>query len=62
LAAVLAWAAHEFEVSPDTIAGHGDHAHTACPGDHLAAYLDSGSVQDAVEVLLAAGGVDLRPE
>ena len=45
-----------------TIAGHGDHAHTACPGDHLAAYLDSGSVQDAVEALLAAGGVDLRPE
>ncbi len=62
LAAVLAWAADEYDVSPETIAGHGDHAHTACPGDHLAAYLDSGSVQDAVEALLAAGGVDLRPE
>ncbi len=62
LAAVLAWAAAQYGVSPSTIAGHGDHAHTACPGDHLAAYLDSGSVQRAVEALLAAGGVDLRPE
>jgi Ca2+-binding RTX toxin-like protein len=59
---VLAWAADEFGVSPRTIAGHGDHAHTACPGDHLAAYLDSGRVQDAVEALLAAGGVDLHPD
>ena len=62
LAAVLAWGADEYGVSPTTIAGHGDHAHTACPGDHLAAYLDSGSVQNAVEALLAAGGVELRPQ
>lgn len=59
---VLAWAADEFGVSPHTIAGHGDHAHTACPGDHLAAYLESGSVRAAVQALLAAGGVDLRPD
>jgi hypothetical protein len=59
---VLAWAAGEFDVSPATIAGHGDHAHTACPGDHLAAHLDSGSVRTAVEALLAAGGVDLHPD
>jgi len=32
LVTVLVWAATEFNVSPSTIAGHRDHATTACPG------------------------------
>ena len=61
LAALLAWASEHYGVDPSTIAGHRDHAQTACPGDHLAEHIDDGRVQSAVQTLIDAGGVDLDP-
>jgi hypothetical protein len=62
LTAMLAWAAERYGVSPSTIAGHGDHAATACPGHHLEDEIHSGRLESAVNDLIAAGGVDLsRP-
>lgn len=60
LAMVLAWASEWFGVSPGTISGHGDHAATACPGEHLHERLESGEVRERVERLLDEGGVTLR--
>lgn len=48
LVQVLAWAAVEFDVEPDTIAGHRDYAATACPGEALYAGIVDGSLQTAV--------------
>lgn len=56
---MLAWAADEFGVSPDTIRGHRDWAATTCPGDDLYSYLESGVVAQAVRARLAEGGVTL---
>jgi len=59
LTRVLAWAAEEYGVSPSTISGHRDHAATTCPGTHLYALIESGSLASAVQDLLDEGGVDL---
>ena len=59
LAAVLAWAAEHYGVSPATISGHGDHAATLCPGLHLESRITSGELQSAVQALIDDGGVGL---
>ncbi|MGI9666556.1 MAG: peptidoglycan recognition protein family protein [Acidimicrobiia bacterium] len=45
LVRVLAWAAEEFDVSPSTIGGHRDYAATACPGENLHPYIESGGLE-----------------
>lgn len=57
LARLLAWAAQEFDVSPDTIAGHRDHASTFCPGDNIQRLIEDGTLRERVEELIADGGV-----
>lgn len=56
---VLAAAVAEYGVEPSTITGHRDHATTTCPGDNLAALLDSGEIVRAVEQRLDDGGAEL---
>jgi hypothetical protein len=56
---MLAWAADEFAVSPETISGHRDWAQTSCPGDDLYEQLEAGVVERAVGERLDAGGVNL---
>lgn len=51
---VLAWAATEFGVSPSTIAGHRDHASTACPGGNLYPYIASGDLEADVRAAISA--------
>ncbi len=58
---VLAWAAGEFAVSPDTIRGHKDYAATACPGTALYPLIRDGDLARMVRERLAAGGVRLEP-
>ncbi len=55
MADVLAWAAVQFGVSPETIRGHRDYAATTCPGANLAPLVDDGTVRAMVEARLAAG-------
>lgn len=52
---LLAWAAATFAISPATISGHREHAATRCPGDHLQALVDDGSLRARVERRLSAG-------
>lgn len=59
LTRILAWAAQEYGVSPETIAGHRDYAATTCPGDHLYGIIQSGQLAEAVQDLIDGGGVDL---
>lgn len=56
---VLAWASVRFDVAPRTIAGHSDHASTACPGSKLQRLISSGEIRRRVKERLAAGGVEL---
>jgi len=55
LVTVLAWAATEFNVSHSTIAGHRDHAATACPGDNLYPYIASGELEVDVRAAISEG-------
>jgi hypothetical protein len=57
LVAVLASAADHYEVSPDTISGHSDHAATLCPGQHLEHRIHTGELADAVRAAMARGQV-----
>ena len=57
---VLAWAASEFGVSPDTIRGHRDVAATSCPGDNLYPLIESGDLARSVADSLAAGVVTME--
>jgi hypothetical protein len=59
LAAVLAWAAEHYGVSPSTIGGHGDYAATSCPGRHLEGRIHSGELEAAVQDLIDSGGVEV---
>lgn len=59
VAAVLAWAATRFGVSPETIRGHRDWASTSCPGASFYPLVADGSLRAATDALLAAGGVEL---
>ena len=59
LVKVLAWASEHYNVSPTTIAGHGDYAATLCPGRYLETRIHSGQLETDVAALLDMGGVDL---
>nr|WP_255364637.1 N-acetylmuramoyl-L-alanine amidase [Mycobacterium sp. 1165196.3] len=59
-ARAFAWAAQNFRVSTDTLAGHRDLAQTSCPGRNLYAHLSSGDLKRRIDDLLGAGGVDLQ--
>lgn len=59
LVSVLGWAAGAFGAPPGTIAGHRDYAATSCPGAAVYRHLADGTVQAAVEALLAGGVVGM---
>ncbi|MGF1666269.1 MAG: N-acetylmuramoyl-L-alanine amidase [Acidimicrobiia bacterium] len=59
MARVFAWAAVEFDVSPETISGHRDHASTSCPGGNIQRFIDDGSLERRVAELVEAGGVSM---
>ena len=59
-ARVLAWAAHQFDVDPATLAGHRDFADTSCPGDAIYAMLTDGSLLAEVQALLGSGVPQLQ--
>lgn len=56
---VLAWASVRFDVAPRTIAGHRDHAATACPGSALQALIDGGEIRRRVKRRIARGRLEL---
>lgn len=59
-ALAFAWAAQNFHVKSDTLAGHRDFAQTSCPGANLYAHLSSGDLKRRIDTLLAGGGVNLE--
>jgi hypothetical protein len=59
-ALAFAWAATNFGIATDTLAGHRDLAQTSCPGANLYAHLSSGDLKRRIDDLLAAGGVNLQ--
>ncbi len=59
-ALAFAWAAQNFGVATDTLAGHRDLAKTSCPGANLYAHISSGDLKRRIDDLLAAGRVDLQ--
>jgi N-acetylmuramoyl-L-alanine amidase len=59
-ALAFAWAAQNFGIATDTLAGHRDLAQTSCPGANLYAHVASGDLKRRIDDLLAAGGVDLQ--
>jgi hypothetical protein len=59
-ALVFAWAAKNFGIATDTLAGHRDLAQTSCPGANLYAHISSGDLKRRIDDLLAAGGVNLQ--
>ncbi len=59
-ALAFAWAAQNFRVATDTLAGHRDLAQTSCPGANLYAHLSSGDLKRRINDLLASGRVDLQ--
>jgi hypothetical protein len=58
-AQAFAWAAQNFGIMTDTLAGHRDFAQTSCPGSNLYAHLTSGDLKRRIDGLLATGGVHL---
>ena len=60
-AAAFAWAAQNFDIATDTLAGHRDVAATACPGANLYRHVASGELKRRIDGLLSAGTVELRP-
>jgi hypothetical protein len=56
----FAWAAQNFRIKSDTLAGHRDFAQTSCPGANLYAHLSSGDLKRRIDTLLAGGGVNLE--
>lgn len=59
-AVAFAWAAQNFRIKTDTLAGHRDFAQTSCPGANLYAHLSSGDLKHRIDTLIAAGGVNLE--
>jgi N-acetylmuramoyl-L-alanine amidase len=59
-ALAFAWAAQNFGIKSDTLAGHRDFAQTSCPGANLYAHLSSGDLKRRIDALLAGGGVNLE--
>jgi hypothetical protein len=60
LATMLAWGAQNYEVTPDSIAGHRDYAQTSCPGENLYPLIESGEIASRVLALLETSRLDLR--
>jgi hypothetical protein len=59
-ALAFAWAAQQFDISPETLAGHRDNSHdTSCPGASLYTHVTDGDLRQRVEGLVAAGPVEL---
>jgi hypothetical protein len=61
LSLLCAWAMQEFDLPAGAIAGHRDHAHTACPGKNLQAVVSSGEVGDRAEELIGESLVKMEP-
>jgi hypothetical protein len=59
-AVAFAWAAQNFRIRTDTLAGHRDFAQTSCPGASLYAHLSSGDLKHRIDALIGAGGVNLE--
>jgi len=59
-AVAFAWAAQNFRIKTDTLAGHRDFAQTSCPGANLYAHLSSGDLKHRIDALIASGGVNLE--
>jgi hypothetical protein len=59
-AVAFAWAAQNFRIKTDTLAGHRDFAQTSCPGASLYAHLSSGDLKHRIDALIGAGGVNLE--
>ncbi len=59
-AIAFAWAAKNFGVATNTLAGHRDLAQTSCQGANLYAHIASGDLKRRIDDLLPAGGVDLQ--
>jgi N-acetylmuramoyl-L-alanine amidase len=59
-AETFAWAAQNFHIATNTLAGHRDLAQTSCPGANLYAHLSSGDLKHRIDDLIAAGGVNLQ--
>ena len=59
-AVAFAWAAQNFGIKTDTLAGHRDFAQTSCPGASLYAHLSSGDLKHRIDSVLAGGGVSLE--
>lgn len=59
IAALMAWAAAEFNIEPLKIYGHRDLAQTSCPGDNLYKYVADGTLKRMVEAVLAKGKPEL---
>ena len=59
-ALVFAWAAKQYGIPLDTLAGHRDESgDTSCPGASLYAHVTDGDLRSRIESILAAGPVDL---
>lgn len=56
---LLAWGSGEHQIDPATITGHRDWAATACPGEALYAIVADGSLEEAVQNRVEAGGVQI---
>lgn len=59
-AVAFAWAAQNFAIASNTLAGHRDLAQTSCPGANLYSHITSGDLKRRIDDLLAAGRVDLQ--
>ena len=60
LVSLLAWASEEYDVPVERIAGHGDYASTACPGEDLGGML--GSIRQEVSLINGDEGGDAPAE
>jgi hypothetical protein len=59
-ALAFAWAAQNFHIATNTLAGHRDLAQTSCPGANLYTHISSGDLKHRIDDLLADGKVDLQ--
>ncbi|WP_428386401.1 peptidoglycan recognition protein family protein [Mucisphaera sp.] len=55
IARLMAWAVAEYEIEPIEIFGHRDLASTSCPGDHLQALIEDGTLERRVREILEEG-------
>jgi hypothetical protein len=61
-ALAFAWAAEQFGIATDTLAGHRDASRdTSCPGASLYSHVASGDLKNRVDSFMAAGPVSLHP-